>query len=164
MPNPEDGLRRFEAALGAISKMTGEGQDRGLDEARCPKCGGSTFVAAADLYSEAMLRLEEPSAAKEGPLAPGFTDAQIIAKFKPPRRNSAIGRTLLFAVPLAAAAYYVFRRYGSMLGQLTAMAATVLTIVVLMTTLRRNSDDYYDRRQRWRKLFVCRDCGQIISA
>src|SRR5581483_6966301 len=51
MTNPDDGLRRFEAALGAISKMTGEGQEQGLGDARCPECGASDFVAASDLYS-----------------------------------------------------------------------------------------------------------------
>lgn len=162
MTNPEDSLRRFEAALGAFSKMTGEGEEKGLGDARCPKCGASNFVAGSDLYTEAIVRLEEPGANQE-PLVPGFTDAQIVAKFKPPRRKSAATRTLIVAIPLAVGVYYVFHRYGSTLGQLAAMAAIVVTIVVLMTTLRRNSDDYYDRRQRWRKLYVCRNCGQIVA-
>lgn len=163
MTNPEDSLRRFEAALGAFSKMTGEGEEKGLGDARCPKCGASNFVAGSDLYTEALIRLEEPGTGAQAPLVPGFTDAQIVAKFKPPRRKSSLTRTLLVAIPLGAGVAYVFRRYGSTLGQLAAMVAIVLTIVVLMTTLRRNSDDYYDRRQRWRKLHVCRNCGQIVA-
>ncbi|HVX41367.1 MAG TPA: hypothetical protein VHB25_17515 [Gemmatimonadaceae bacterium] len=163
MTNPDDGLRRFEAALGAISKMTGEGEEPGLGDARCPKCGASNFVSAPDLFTEALVRLEEPSANASIEHVPGFTDARIVTRFKPPRRKSAMGRVLVVGIPLAAAVYYVFHRYGSTLGQLAAMAAIVITIVVLMTTLRRNSDDYYDRRQQWRKLHVCRNCGQLVA-
>lgn len=164
MTKPDDALRRFEATLGAISKMTTGEEQEGLRDARCPRCGSSDFVAASDLYTQAVVRQDEPAASSAQAHDAGLSDAQILAKFSPPRRKSAIGPALVAAIPLGAGAYYVYWRLGSILGQLAAMAAAVLTIVVFMTRLRRNSDDYFDRRRQWRKLYVCRKCAQVVTS
>ena len=47
----DDPLTKFEAVLGAISKITSE--DDTLVGARCPSCGASDFVAVSDLYAPA---------------------------------------------------------------------------------------------------------------
>src|SRR6476660_5949026 len=100
----DDGLAWFENVLGAASNN----EQADMSDARCPKCNARDFVKIADLYVESLGRLEEgtePSAAlREG----GLTDAQIIKKFAPPRQQSAVVVALAVAVPLAAAAFYVY--------------------------------------------------------
>jgi hypothetical protein len=58
MTSPDDGLERFEAVLGAISKITAG--EEGLVGARCPKCNASDFAKGSDVFDEARARLEEP--------------------------------------------------------------------------------------------------------
>jgi hypothetical protein len=160
----DDDIRRIEAVFGAISKIAaGEEPDTELSDARCPKCGKSSFVRVSDLYTEAVVRLEANPEGANVVRVGGMTDVQIIAKLKPPRRKSAAGRVLAVAIPLGAGAYYVYRRFGDSLGQLAIVVSIVLTVIVLLTTMRRLSDDYYHRRRRWNSLFMCRECGQLVA-
>ena len=71
---------------------------------------------------------------------------------------------LLVAIPLGVATYYVYSRFGDSIGQLAIVAALVITVIVLLTSMRRVSDDYYHRKRRWDKLFMCRECGQLVSS
>jgi len=158
----DDGLERFEAALGAISKITSE--DRDLVGARCPACGASDFVKIADLFAEAAGRLEEQPGSADAVREGGMTDAQIVKKFSPPRQKSAAGRVLAVAIPLSAIAFYLYRRFGDTVGQSAIAAAVVVTVIVLLTTLRRLGDEYYHRRRRWNSLFMCRRCGQLVAS
>ena len=153
-----DGSAFFEKVLGGLG-----GADEHVDmrDARCPKCNASDFVNVPDLYVEARVRKEESAPAETH--AGGITDDQILRKLGPPRRRSALGVALLVAVPLGAAAAYVFIRLGSVAGQFAAMAAAVITIIVLMTYLRRFSDAHFHARQRWNRLYMCRQCGQMVS-
>ena len=32
------------------------------------------------------------------------------------------------------------------------------------TTVRRLSDQYYHGKQRWNKLYMCRQCGQLVAS
>ena len=157
----DDGLEKFEAALGAISKITSE--DTELVGARCPKCEASDFVKVSDLYTEAVGRLQEqpdaPGPVREG----GMTDRQIVAKFTPPRRKTVAGVVIAFALPLSGGAYYVYWRFGNTPGQIAAAASVILMAIVLMTSLRRLSDQYYNQRRRWRSLHMCRRCGQLVA-
>jgi hypothetical protein len=41
--------------------------------------------------------------------------------------------------------------------------AFLVTLTVFMTWMRRYSDQYYDRRKRWRSLYMCRRCGQLVA-
>jgi len=157
-----DELRWIEAALGAVSKLNADEAVDDLRDARCPKCRESDFVAVSDLFSESVARLADnpDSALTVG----GMTDRQIAAKFRPPRRTSAIGTTLLVAIPLGAAAYYGYRRLGGDVGQIGIAAAIVVTVVVFITRVRKYSDEYYHRRQRWNSLYMCRRCGQLVAS
>jgi hypothetical protein len=158
----DDELRWIEAALGAVSKLNVDETQHDLEGARCPKCNASNFVKVSDAYSESVGRLEDgedPNAIRDG----GMTDAQIVAKFRPPRRKSAFTLTVAVALIAGGGAYYTYRRFGDNAGQIAGMIAGVLTVIVLMTTIRRLSDQYYHRRTRWNKLFMCRQCGQIVA-
>ncbi len=156
-----DKLDRFEAAMGAISKITSD--DPEMVGARCPKCDASDFIAVSDLYSETVGRLEEQPdlAHAEGP--GGMTNLAIVEKFRPARRKSAAGMVILVAVPLAGVSFYLYRRFGDLVGQGSGVAAFVITMMVFMTTLRRNSDRYYHARQRRNRMFMCRKCGQLVA-
>ncbi|MEP6494135.1 MAG: hypothetical protein ABJF01_15735 [bacterium] len=158
----EDGLQWFEAALGAVSKIN-DGEKRGLDDARCPKCDASDFVQVADLFAESVGRLEEPgdpSAVRDG----GLTDAQIVARFAPPSRTSAAGVGLGVGLVLSAIAFFLYKRYGELVGEISLAVVLVVTAIVLLTTLRSFSDRYYHRRQQWNRLYMCRKCGQLVSS
>jgi len=159
-----DGFREFEAVLGALSKMTSdETRSEDLLDARCPKCESSSFIKVTDLYDEASLRAEEEpqsvNLARDG----GVTDAQAIARFAPPQRRSPTPRIVLVAVILAAVVYIVSARFGDTAAQLAGAGAVVVLVGVMLTTMRKFSDDFYDRRARWRKLYMCRKCGQLIA-
>ncbi len=39
----------------------------------------------------------------------------------------------------------------------------MLSVVFLLTRARALSDGYYNARARWRKLFMCEKCGQLID-
>ena len=160
----EEELRWIEAALGAVSKLNADEAQGDLRDARCPKCNASDFVKISDLYSESVGRLEENADSPETVRDGGMTDTQIVAKFRPPRRRSALGVTLAVAVPLAAAAFYLYRRVGGDVGQIALIVAGVITAIAFMTTVRRFSDQYYHRRQRWNSLFMCRRCGQLVAS
>ena len=92
-----------------------------------------------------------------------MTDRQIVARLRPPRRKSALWPALLVALPLSAAAFYVYRRFGQGIGEFAFVAAFLVTLTVFMTWLRRYSDQYYDGRKRWRSLHVCSRCGQLVA-
>jgi len=134
-----------------------------IRDARCPKCGAADFVQIADLYSESVVRLEEGGEAAPVVRVGGMTDAQIVREFTPPTRKSALVTTLVVAVPLAAATYYVYRRFGDNAGQIAVVLASVLTVATLLTKLRSYSDKYYHDRRRWNHLFMCRKCGQRVA-
>jgi hypothetical protein len=159
-----DDIERIEAVFGAISKIAaGEDIDPQLVDARCPKCGKSNFARVSDLYSEAVGRIEENPANANAVHVGGMTSLRIVERLKPPRRKSAAGRVLLVGIPLGVGAYYVYRRFGDSLGQLAIVVAGVVTVIVLLTSLRRLSDEYYHSRRRWNSLFMCRECGQLVS-
>jgi hypothetical protein len=157
----EDELRQFEAVLGAISKMTSDTDVGDLVDAKCPKCGASDFVSVVDLYDIAALRAEngEPSnVPREG----GLTDEQIMRKFAPPQKKAIAPRVAAVTVPLLAAGGWIYHRYGDNAGELALIAAGVLIIGFALTSARKLSGDYYDRRARWRKTYLCRQCGQLV--
>jgi len=156
----DDRLEWIQAAMHAVSKIDADTDD--LAGARCPKCNWSGFVNVQDLYSESFGRLEDGVHSDEQ-RAGGLTDAQIVARLGPPRRKSALRPALAVAVPLAAAGYYVLRRFGTNVGEAALVGAFLVTLTVFMTWMRRYSDQYYDRRKQWRSLYMCRRCGQLIS-
>lgn len=159
-----DELERFEAILGAVSRsLSDEGNDDRLADARCPKCEASSFIRVSDLYEDAVRRLSEGAAAdvvREG----GRTDSQIVARLAPPERRSARVIVAAVAVPLGAVSFYLYRRFGDTIGQASIVITLVVTAIVLLTTLRRLSDEYYARRQEWNTLFMCRRCGQLVRS
>jgi hypothetical protein len=163
-----DELERFEAVMGALSKSLSGDADEELTGARCPKCEASSFVRVSEVYADAVRRLSDAeseaangdNAARHG----GRTDAEIVERLAPPQRRSALRNVAVVAVPLSAAAFYVYRRFSDTLGQAAIAATLVITAIVFLTTARRLSDDYYARRSRWNKLFMCRRCGQLVSS
>ena len=159
----ERDLERFAAALDAVAKITTDG-DPDLVGARCPKCDASDFVAIQDLYPDAVSRLETEPDSGDVVRVGGMTDNQIVRKFKPPRRKSAATPVVAAAIPLGVGAYYAYRRFGDNIGQTAIVAAVVITVIVLMTSLRRVSDQYYHARKRYRSLFMCRKCGQLVAS
>lgn len=161
----DDEIQRIEAVFGALSRIAaGEESDTGLHDARCPRCGKSDFARAGDLYSEAVARLEEePSAADVARIA-GLSDRQLVARLSPPQRKSPAFAVAIVAIPLGGVAAFVYARFGEVMGQIAIGVAIIVTVVVLMTTLRRTSDDYYDRRSQWNRLFICRNCGQLVAS
>jgi hypothetical protein len=163
----DDELERFEAVMGALSKSLAGEDDDELTGARCPKCDASSFARVSGLYEDTVRRLSEASGngavenvAREG----GRTDSEIVERLAPPRRRSALGRVIAVAAPLSVAAFYVYRRFGASIGQAAIVATLVISLIVFLTTARRLSDDYYARRNRWNRLFMCRRCGQLISS
>ncbi|HET7372065.1 MAG TPA: hypothetical protein VFJ20_01740 [Gemmatimonadaceae bacterium] len=161
----DDEIRRIEAVFGAISRIaSGEEPESELRDARCPKCGKSDFARLSDIYSEAVGRLQEDPAEATVARIAGLSDAQLVEKFRPPERRSAALTVALVAVPMGAVAAFLYIRFGEGVGQLAIGVAIVVTVIVLMTTLRRVSDDYYARRRRWNGLFMCRQCGQVVTS
>ena len=135
-----------------------------IRDARCPKCGAADFVAVADLYSDSVNRLEDGGASSSTESVGGMTHAQIVRAFTPPTRKSAPLTTLLVAVPLAVAAYYIDRRFEGTIGQFAIISAGILVIATFLTRTRAYSDKYYEDRRRWNHLFMCRKCGQRVAA
>ena len=162
MTSPDDGLDRFEAVLGAISKITAG--EEGLVGARCPQCNAADFAKVSELFDEARARLEDQSSESGAVRDGGLTDLQIISKFRPPERKSPLVRAIVVAVPLAAATFYLYQRFGGTIGQIAAGVTLVTTAIVLMTRARRLSDEYYARRSRWSSLYMCRRCGQVVAS
>jgi Zn ribbon nucleic-acid-binding protein len=157
-----DELQRFEAALGAIAKITSE--DVELIDAICPKCNASDFIQVSDLYFDALLQIEEQPETANEPRAGTVTNEQVVATFKPPKRGSALVATFLTAIPLGVASYFIYRRFGNAIGQLAIILTIIIVVMVLLTSLRRLSDRYYSDRKRWRSLFICRRCGQLVAS
>lgn len=156
---PDDELRWLEGVLGAASK-----DDRAdMRGARCPTCGASDFVSISDVYAESLGRVEESGAPQAAPLLGNMTHDQIVRRFAPPRQKSALAVALGVAVPLAAIAFYVYRRFGEPAGSTSAIGAAVATVIVLMTLARKYSDAYYHARRRWNRLHMCRKCGQVVA-
>jgi hypothetical protein len=159
-----DGFREFEAVLGALSKMTSDEAPTGdLLDAKCPKCESSEFIKVTDLYDEARARVEDAPETANTPRDGGVTDAQAIARFAAPQQRSVTPRIAAAAVILGAVVLLVFRRFGVQVGQFAVAGAVVLLVGVGLTTMRKLSDDFYNRRARWRKLYMCRRCGQLVS-
>lgn len=153
-PNP------IEAILGALRDP--DDTNPGLGDARCPNCHASDFVKASDLFAEAVRHIETTGdASSMGP--GGSTYGALVDKVRPPRRRSAAVRAIVVAIPLALACVWVFRRFGSLAGQGAGMAAAVITVIAALTRTRQLSDDYYERRQRWDRLYMCRQCGQLVK-
>jgi hypothetical protein len=155
----DDDSKWLEGVLGAAS---GEAAPPDMANARCPKCGAQEFVRISELYPESLYRIEDGESSDEK-RAGGMTDAQIVREFAPPTRGSAIATTAIVAVPLGAAAFYIYKRYGSNLGQIAAVAAIVIVFAVLLTRVRAYSDKYYHARTRWNRLYMCRKCGQRVA-
>lgn len=160
----DDGLEKLEAVFGAINKIAAGDDHVDLEDARCPKCDGTSFIQASDLYSEAVGRIEAHPDQARAVHVGGRSDIQIVEMLAPPRRKSAAPRVVVAALPLGGAAFFIYRRFGDSLGDLAIMVASVLTVIVLLTTMRRLSDQYYQARQRWNKLYMCRKCGQLIAS
>ena len=158
----DDRLEWFEAALGAVSKITSD--DDELRGARCPKCDASSFVRISDLYADSVSRLEEQADSSRAVREGGMTDLQIVEKLGPPRQKSALGVVLAVAIPLSAIAFYLYRRVGETVGQISFAVDIVVTSIIFMTTLRRVSDRYYHGRRRWNSTFMCRRCGQLVAS
>ena len=160
----DDGLERIEAVFGAISKIAaGDEDSQPLLDARCPKCEASSFIQLADAYSDAVGRIEAHPDQAGTVHVGGLTDLQIVEKFKPPRRKSAGPRVVAVALPLGGGAFFVYKRFGDSLGQLAIVIASVVTVIVLLTSMRRLSDEYYHARKRWNGLYMCRKCGQLVA-
>ncbi len=160
----EDNLRKIEAAFDVVAKLTSGVEGGALLDARCPRCKGTDFTDLPDLYSAAFGRIDENPEAANTTAEGGMTNAQMLERFAPPQKKSPLPRVLLFAIPLGAGAAYVYQRFGPTPGQFAFMGAGVVTIVVLLTTLRRVSDDFYARRREWRRRYMCRKCGQLVEA
>jgi hypothetical protein len=156
----DDRLEWIQAAMHAVSKIDADNDD--LVGVRCPKCNWSGFANVQDLYSDSLARIEEGLGSNDE-RAGGMTDAQIVAQLRPPTRKSAIRVGILVAVPLSALSYYILRRFGTNVGELSFVASFLITLTAFMTWMRRYSDQYYDRRKQWRSLYMCRRCGQLVA-
>jgi hypothetical protein len=161
---PDDNLRNIEAMLGAIANITsGREEDGTLIGTRCPKCEWTGFAKVESVYDAAMSRINwdksDPNAKYEG----GLTDEQIARRLAPPVRRSPLNATIPLAIVLAVGAVYAWKRYGDVVGEAAAIAAVVITVMFLLTRARKLSDGYYAGRARWRKLYMCRKCGQLID-
>lgn len=156
-------LRQLEAALGAVAKITGD-VEADLFGARCPKCDASDFANVPDVFSDAVGRLEEHPDEADVVRVGGLTDRQIVGKLFPPRRKSVVGIVIAVAVPLGAAAAYLYSRFGDTPGQFAILVAIITVVIVFLTSVRRLSDQYYRGRRRWRSLFMCRKCGQLVAS
>jgi hypothetical protein len=159
-----DELQWIEAAMGAVSKISGEVEEDELIGARCPKCESTAFAKISDLYIDAVGRIEEnPDDAKVVNTG-GMTNLEIVARFPPPRKKSPTILMILLLVPLGIGDYYLYRRFGDLIGQGAMMATLILLAIVFMTSLRRYSDKHYYQRRRRNSLFMCRKCGQLVSS
>jgi transcription elongation factor Elf1 len=164
----DDELGRFEAVMGALSKSLSGEPDEQLTGVRCPKCEASTFVRVSELFEDAARRLRDATS-EEGDVETvvregGWPDSEVVERLGPPQRRSALRTVIVVAAPLSVAAFYVYRRFGGTIGQAAIAATLVVTLIVFLTTARRLSDDYYARRNRWNRLFMCRRCGQLVSS
>lgn len=155
-----DGLDGFEAMIGAFANL-GE-REPGLGDARCPKCDARDFVKVEELFDAAVRRSEIEGSVSTTPGIGGLSDEQVIVKFRPPRRRGAKMRTVAITIPIAIAAYFVYRRFGEVAGEFALMATAVIAIMTFLTTTRRLSDQYYERRAAWLKLYLCQRCGQVV--
>jgi hypothetical protein len=159
-----DELQWIEAAMGAVSKISGEVEEDELIGARCPKCESTAFAKISDLFIDAVGRIEEnPDDAKVVNTG-GMTNLEIVARFPPPKKKSPTILMVLLLVPLGAGDYYLYRRFGDLIGQGAMMATLILLAIVFMTSLRRYSDKHYYQRRRRNSLFMCRKCGQLVSS
>jgi len=156
-----DGLDGFEAMIGAFANL-GE-REPGLGDARCPKCDARDFVKVEELFDAAVRRSEIEGSVSTTPGIGGLSDEQVIVKFRPPRRKGATVRTIVITIPVAIAAFFVYRRFGEVAGEFAIAATLVTALMVFLTTTRRFSDQYYERRATWNKLFMCRRCGQVVK-
>jgi hypothetical protein len=161
MPNKID---QFEAVFGAIARITSGDEDPALADARCPKCRASDFMQVIDAFYEAVGQIEASPEAAGTVLVAGMTNEQIVKKFAPPQRRSPLITPILVAIPLAIIAVVVRNRFGSDPGLFTAVGGGVIVLGVLLTSLRKSSDQYYAARQIWRKLYLCRKCGQLVAS
>lgn len=161
MPNRID---QFEAVFGAIARITSGDEDPALADAQCPKCRASDFVQVADVFYEAVGQIEASPDAAGTVLVAGMTNEQIVKKFAPPGRRSPLITPILVAIPLAALALWIRGRFGADPGLYTAVGGAVIVLGVLMTSLRKSSDQHYAARQFWRKLYLCRKCGQLVAS
>ena len=159
-----DKIDQFEAVFGAIAKITSGDQNPVLVDARCPKCRASDFVQVADLFYEAAGQIEVSPDAAGTVLVAGLTNEQIVKKFRPPERRSPLITPILVAMPLALIALFVRNRFGADPGLFTAVGGGVIVLGVLMTSLRKSSDQYYAARRMWRSLYLCRKCGQLVTS
>lgn len=150
----------LEGVLGAAS---GEEPPPDMTDARCPKCKAQDFAKVSDLYTDSVIRLEDPTERRGVKRAGGLTDEQIVREFGPPTRGSAVASTLIVAVPLTAIVFYVYRRFGDNLGQIAIVAAIVITFGVFMSRMRAYSDKYYHARTKWNRMYMCRNCGQRVA-
>ena len=156
MANEEKWL---EGLLGAAA---GEQAPPDMTDARCPKCNAQDFAKISDLYTESVIRIESGESTNDK-VAGGMTDAQIVREFAPPTRGSAVVATLIVAVPLAAAAYYAYRRFGDNLGQIAIVAAVIIVFATFLSRMRAYSDKHYHQRTRWNRIYMCRNCGQRVA-
>jgi hypothetical protein len=159
----EDKLRQFEAILGAVSKITSDEVDGELVGARCPRCDASNFAQVMDLYSAARDRIADDPTQEDAKVEGGMTNAQMMRKFAPPQRKSPMLRVILTAIVFGVPAYFIHQRFGETAGQFAYMATAVAAVISLLTGLRRYSGEYYDARKRWRHLYMCRKCGQLVA-
>jgi hypothetical protein len=159
----EDKLRQFEAILGAVSKITSDEVDGELVGARCPRCDASSFAQAMDLYAAARERIEEDPTQEDVKVEGGMTNGQMVRKFAPPQRKSPMLRVILTAIVFGVPAFYINRRFGETPGQFAYIATAIASVISLLTGMRRYSGEYYDARKRWRHLYMCRKCGQLVA-
>jgi hypothetical protein len=159
----DDKLRQFEAILGAVSKVTSDEVGGELIDARCPQCKASDFAQVSDLYVDALNRIDEAPDQADAVREGGMTNAQMVAKFKPPTRKSPALRVIIVAILTGAPAFYINQRFGETPGQFAYIGAAVASVIALLTGLRKYSDQYYAARKRWRHLYMCRKCGQLVA-
>lgn len=158
-----DRIDQFEAVFGAIAKITSGDENLALGDARCPKCRASDFVQVVDVFYEAAGQIEASPDAAGTVLVAGMTNEQIVKKLAPPARRLALITPILVAIPLALVAYAARRQFGTDAGVFTALGGGVITVGVLLTSLRKRSGEYYDARKLWRSLYLCRKCGQLVA-
>ena len=157
-------IDQFEAVFGAIAKLTSGDENPALGDALCPKCRASDFVQVVDVFYEAAGQIEASPDAAGTVLVARMTNEQIVKKYGPPARRSPLITPILVAIPLALVAFWVRSRFGSDPGLFTAVGGAVIVLGVLMTSLRKSSDQYYAARQFWRSLYLCRKCGQLVAS
>jgi len=160
-----DPLHNLQVMLGAISNITtGQEEDGTLVGARCPKCGWTGFAKVEAVYDGAVHRVNwdksDPTVKHEG----GLTDEQIIDRLAPPVRRSPFAATIGLGIVLGGASAYIWKRYGVLIGEAAAIATVVILATFLLTRARKLSDAYYNGRARWRKLYLCRNCAQLVDS